>query len=417
MDNKLNSKLSALKDNAVFQLSMTSKELFHSNFLYWLGTTKSLRPFFKAVINDMCGNKQMDWNNDQILVLREHKNLDFCICKDAGKNKAGKQKIGDILFVLENKFKSIATMNQLNRYAEKCQEQEGRHIAFILLSLAEEFIERGNIERGGVWGIISYQKYADLLRTHLKLVSSTDKDFNKLLIENYIDFIDTFSKELNEELANNVKDLENAKWESIIGHPIFDDLRCCDIWQKVMMHKMAQILASKLEEKYVIDFDAHDDQAIFEDKEKSAKKLYVGVNLLHGQALVGVSCPVDENHIFTLQQQGCAELRLGVIVRNREKMVGCKKPNMKQEPKKHRIWKEKVSKIIGELHLEKYVQPYRIHKNDPDDTYGVFDNTVTSFYYGKCKEEMSVKKTLDYMVKVIDEVAQRTTPLGCVGLI
>lgn len=45
-----------------------------------------------------------------------------------------------------------------------------------------------------------------------------------------------------------------------------------------------------------------------------------------------------------------------------------------------------------------------MYKNDPEDTYGVFDNAVTSFYYGKCQEEMSVEKTLDYMVEVISEV-------------
>lgn len=278
MDKENELQLLALKDNAMFQLSMTSKELFHSNFLYWLGTTESLKPYFKAVINGLCGNKKIDWNDDKYLVFREHESLDFCICKDAGKNKAGNQKIGDILFVLENKFKSIATESQLNRYAEKCKDPDGKRIAYTLLSLAEDFSEKANIEQGKVWNIVNYKEYAVLLKQNLDLVPSKDGGFTKLLIEKYIDFIETFAKGLNAELSKAFENLENLKWKDIMCNPTFGELRCNDIWQKVVMHKMAQILATKLEGKYTIDFNGADDQTIFADENKDAKKIYVGVN-------------------------------------------------------------------------------------------------------------------------------------------
>lgn len=49
---------------------------------------------------------------------------------------------------------------------------------------------------------------------------------------------------------------------------------------------------------------------------------------------------------------------------------------MKTELSKHELWKQKVSEIIMNVHLSEYIKPYRRHKNDPEDTYGVFDNTT-----------------------------------------
>ena len=158
IDNTYHSQLAALKNNPIFQLSMSSKELFHSNFLYWLGTAEKLRPYFKQVINNLCGSKKMDWNDDKFIVLREHEHLDFCICKDAGKNKAGKQKIGDLLFVLENKFKSIATAQQLNGYEKLCDAHSKQKPILVLLTLAKDFTEKANIEKKKIWHIVNYQE-------------------------------------------------------------------------------------------------------------------------------------------------------------------------------------------------------------------------------------------------------------------
>ena len=407
-DNTYHSQLAALKDNPIFQLSMSSKELFHSNFLYWLGTAEKLRPYFKQVINDLYGSKKMDWNEDKFIVLREHEHLDFCICKDAGKNKAGKQKIGDLLFVLENKFKSIATAQQLNGYEKLCDAHSKQKPILVLLTLAKDFTEKANIEKKKIWHIVNYQEYSTILKEYLNLLPSDDNEFTKQLIGKYISFIETFSNGLNAELTKVLEDLKSKKWKDIINNPSFDNLRCNDIWQKVLMHKFAQILANKAK-GYIIDFNANDDLSIFNDENKNDRKLYIGVNLLHSQALVGISCLVDEDHIFTLQQQGSAELRAGIIIRNRDKAKIGSKPKMKTELSKHELWKQKVSEIIMNVHLSEYIKPYRMHKNDPEDTYGVFDNTTkTSFYYSKCCGKKNVSETLDYMIKTIKKIAERT---------
>lgn len=84
-----------LQDSPLFQLSLTSKELFHSNFLYWLGVT--YQDLFKETFSKL-GCNTAAWP-DKWEVEREYKHLDLCV-KGPGKR-------GKIYLVLENKVKSI----------------------------------------------------------------------------------------------------------------------------------------------------------------------------------------------------------------------------------------------------------------------------------------------------------------------
>ena len=68
----------------MFNLSLSSNELFHSNFLYWI--SKSNEDMFKKIINGLVGD--CNWWKDkcrekklwkEIEVRREYKNFDLCI--------------------------------------------------------------------------------------------------------------------------------------------------------------------------------------------------------------------------------------------------------------------------------------------------------------------------------------------------
>lgn len=77
-----------LQDSPLFQLSLTSKELFHSNFLYWLGVT--YRDLFKETFSKL-GCNTAAWP-DKWEVEREYKaaksiSLDLCV---KGPGKRGK---------------------------------------------------------------------------------------------------------------------------------------------------------------------------------------------------------------------------------------------------------------------------------------------------------------------------------------
>lgn len=72
-----------LRNNAVFQLSLSSKELFHSNFLYWMATDTELpSSFFPVLMQKAFGFdllvKGLNWRKNY-LFFREFENFDFCI--------------------------------------------------------------------------------------------------------------------------------------------------------------------------------------------------------------------------------------------------------------------------------------------------------------------------------------------------
>lgn len=84
--NQNQASVKTLQDSPLFQLSLTSKELFHSNFLYWLGVT--YRDLFKETFSNL-GCRTAAWPEDWT-VEREYKaaksiSLDLCV-KGPGKN-------------------------------------------------------------------------------------------------------------------------------------------------------------------------------------------------------------------------------------------------------------------------------------------------------------------------------------------
>ena len=140
-----------LEKSPMFKLSLSSKELFHSNFLEWLSTVEMEQ--FKKLILQMagvqCGKERDDWTWDLTWeVKREYNNFDLCIVEgnpkgnveeeedlrqerelhlDGGENEHAEDiQGGRILFVLENKVKSIPYEGQLKQYSTEAEEMNGK---------------------------------------------------------------------------------------------------------------------------------------------------------------------------------------------------------------------------------------------------------------------------------------------------
>ncbi len=82
---------SVLLSSPLFHLSLSSKELFHSNFLGWLG--KWHPDFFLAVFWEM--GCVLNCPADGFILKREYENFDLCVLAPDGR----------IVFILENKVK------------------------------------------------------------------------------------------------------------------------------------------------------------------------------------------------------------------------------------------------------------------------------------------------------------------------
>lgn len=88
-----------LSNNAMFAMSLTSRELFHTNFWAWM-LRKYPQVFIPVFYPEYNGK-------DEIKVLREYKNTDLFL------------KIGDKSIIIENKLKSLPDKNQLEGYNKK----------------------------------------------------------------------------------------------------------------------------------------------------------------------------------------------------------------------------------------------------------------------------------------------------------
>ena len=112
--------INKLKESPLFNLSLGSKELFHSNFLYWLGNKypnefgKIFKKFLKIETDD---NEAKDFQ-------REKSNIDLSF-----KYKDGQQ------ILIENKVKSIPYIEQLQNHKLLTTIFEEKHLIFHLLNM------------------------------------------------------------------------------------------------------------------------------------------------------------------------------------------------------------------------------------------------------------------------------------------
>ena len=213
MEKDLENTLKNLNASPMYNLSLSSKELFHSNFLAWLGSNEETRPFFVAVINNLAGI-ELDCSGEWV-VARENKNFDLCIKKD-----------NEYILVIENKVKSIPVKSQLDEYVDKIVNKDVTK--FLLLTLVEEFPHKDDIhednedneEKGGCWKIKTYNNLADIMDKNKGLVKDS---YLSYLLEDYIDFI----KNLCELQKNMIDNFENQ--------PIFKDV---DVFRKYRLHDL-----------------------------------------------------------------------------------------------------------------------------------------------------------------------------------
>ena len=165
-----------LKSSPLFQLSLASKELFHSNFLYWL------------YINypEQCGSLFAEILPKHpvfyypLRVYREQNNFDLFVAYPQGE-----------VIIFENKVKSLPLESQLEEISAKIKNKG--QTGFVLLSLTRPlFLRKGDksikLADGTVWNYFSYQELAEKLRLICGSVAN-NSTYHGLLLRDYIDYI------------------------------------------------------------------------------------------------------------------------------------------------------------------------------------------------------------------------------------
>ena len=217
-----------LSKNVMFRLSLTSKELFHSNFLAWIFET------YKRECSEVFGITEL--KDESTKIIRED---------NIGKNENGKKCIADIVIqngsdkiIIENKFKCLPDLNQLKDYLI-CNPQK-----IILLSYFEPLFnnELENIN----CSYLSYKQLEGKLSELVKIINDQD---NKIIIKNYIECLNLLN-----EIKNSIKledDITLGKmWDLITNNDIKTKLSAIN-FDKTMQ----RIYAIKLTNYILSDYD------------------------------------------------------------------------------------------------------------------------------------------------------------------
>lgn len=223
-----------LKESPMFHFSLHAKELFHSNFLAWLGSDEELRPVFKAVMMGLGIDKAFieSWG-DNFEVLREKDNIDLVVKAPDGVRNAklsdAKEQIvhGKWYVVIENKVKSVPTDEQLKRYAKKCDEKTLK----LLLVISGDSRELDN-----GWRRVNYTQVVGALKESVDKVTDP---YKKAIISDYIGMVESLVGIIeSQNISINSKYLLQPSKE-------LDELRISDLVDKWRAAQIACMIFEK----------------------------------------------------------------------------------------------------------------------------------------------------------------------------
>lgn len=269
----------AIKASPLFQLSLGSKELFHSNFIAWLAgkypeqVGKLFSPYLKDTTGDLTITR----------IEREQKNIDVHLFFVNGQE-----------LILENKVKSIPYIKQLEEYSKGHTDNQN----FLLLTLTRpEFTKIDKIPVLDIfWHTMSYRQLAESLKA---LVPATTGQYDKLILEDYIYFI-TFISDVMEDVDVKESDLFTFyKPETDPTLQLLQNIRMADVYLKIKYQSLGALLAKRVH-KELPDTKVH-----FGTRPKVLERgtIYIGPGMIRAQGIIDIFYLLEDNLYITIQLQ------------------------------------------------------------------------------------------------------------------
>jgi hypothetical protein len=201
------------KKSLICTLSLSSKELFHSNMIGWL--IENNLDFARNIL-------ERPHLNSERKVEREKYNVDLLVTVNSKK------------FIIENKVKSLPDYQQLEGYRIKMEKKKESEVQYILISLIAPGAEfkNSNIR------LISYEnvrKWISELKTGDYYLKSLLQDYN--IIINTLIHVKEVSLHLNED---------NKLSLSKRDEKILRDIRLFDVAQKIRYSRFEALCHSRL---------------------------------------------------------------------------------------------------------------------------------------------------------------------------
>lgn len=273
--NDLKEIIEALKSSPLAQLSLSSRELFHSNFLAWLSETcPSLgSSLFRRFIREQSDNNLID------SVQRESKNIDLWL------TFTNREQL-----IIENKVKSIPTISQLGEYSARVGTE---HTSYLLLSLNRpQFRTDPNgvfIDNNGKkWHYLSYGDLSKCLNDALNSQSDFQMgSYHDQIVRDYIGYIGALDA-LHNHFSVNFQSTDS--FFAPDGLELIQQNRFSSGIHKMRYSQLADLLKNQFEE---LNFRTLMDFTKFWEQSSEAVVIYSGMTRATG--VLGFSYLLSSN--------------------------------------------------------------------------------------------------------------------------
>jgi len=193
----IGSRAEELEKSPLFRLSLSSNELFHSNFIHWLlqHPTRKMALEAQALFCVLLGVPE----RKVIKALREKDHNDLVLLLGKG-DKETTRKV-----IIENKVKSWRDKDQLGAYSERARQGEELPLLFVLLSMTvppeAEDGQPFSDSLGGSWLFLSYRALDECFIERLRKVAVKEGEaYLSALLADYSSMIATMTRLLEEDL-------------------------------------------------------------------------------------------------------------------------------------------------------------------------------------------------------------------------
>lgn len=216
------------------------------------------------------------------------------------------------------------------------------------------------------------------------------ESFDKQVVMHYCDFVETLDQAINDKLTEAANNKE-TNWK-VLDDADFQELRCNDIWQKLLMHQCAQKLTGLVKEAFPNKNVKHYDPDTW-TKEQEAD-IFVRVAYYHSQALVEIRHLLPTGVKFCVQQQGNTPLSVGIAIKNSDIKDGIDKQTKKADKKGK--WNNALKKRIEDCGLTS------IMGIDNGQSYNSFQAADKEGYFYIRKEHTNdtIEGTLKQMIEL-----------------
>lgn len=265
--------ITELKKSPLFNLSLSSKELFHSNFIAWV--CDEYQSAFGKILADYF-NQEHDFLDTKIIsVQRETRSLDLTIS------------FSSTSIVVENKVKSVPDKQQLIKYRKKSNPNN----IFVLLTMIEPHFKLDQLG----WILLTYNDLSHILD---KLRTEIINEYHKKLLEDYIQFISNLSKLLKTlELTENESYYDFYSYE----HNLFKEIRLHDLYIKSKYSQLAKRiqlhLKSQINDKEILIGKRYQHHL-------NRDKIVISTTLVNGKGVMNIDFSNEDDLIYGIMLDG-----------------------------------------------------------------------------------------------------------------